>query len=54
METNSVKDLNKAGKEEKEVGFYNKGQENGGIYEYYNIYLSNESDIFAHVDGMCR
>ena len=23
------------------------------MYEYYNNCLSNESDIFAHVDGMC-
>ena len=23
------------------------------MYEYYNNYLSNESDIFTHVDGMC-
>ena len=22
------------------------------MFEYYNNYLSNESDIFAHVDGM--
>ena len=53
METNSGEDLNYAGTEEEESGFYNKGQENGGMYEYYNIYLSNESDIFAHIDGMC-
>ena len=47
METNSGEDLNQAGTEEEEVVFHNKGQENGGIYEYYNNYLSNKSDIFA-------
>ena len=24
------------------------------MYEYYNNYLSKESDIFPHVNGMCR
>ena len=53
METDFCEDLNKAGTKKEEVSFYNKGQENGRMYEFYNNYLSHISDIFAHLDGMC-
>ena len=54
METDSGEEVHNACMEQGEASIYRDNQVNGGRYEHYDNYPSDESDIFAHLNSISR